>query len=178
MLPQPLASWVSAPHFWIAVGAPAVCWAVVLIAQGLGSRAVGGPPGLRWWALATLATFVGGRWHESADALSLHLVSYVSLLYFLHAYRRTPPRPLEGGALAFFSLLICDIAHAALRLAIEPKGGLFNSAEWLVGVGGAGWGDGLLLLPVSTALVIAYARWRCRAEHSSRGSQAVRRSVA
>lgn len=178
MLPSPLSLWVSAPHFWVAVGAPAVCWAAILAVHGIRSRRVGGPPGLRWWAVATLATFVGGRWHESADALSLHLVSYVSLLYFLHAYRRTPPAPLEGGALAFFSLLICDIAHAALRLAFEPGGGRLASAEWLVGVGGAGWGDGLLLLPVSTALVIAYARWRCRADRSPRGGGPLQGSAA
>lgn len=177
MLYQSLVLWASAPHFWISVGAPAAGWAAVLLTPGLRSVPVGGPAGLCGWALATLATFTGGRWHESVDAVSLHLVSYVSLLYFLHAYRRTPPQPLEGGALAFFSLLLCDIAHAALRQATSADKGRTSPVEWLIGVGGAGWGDGLVLLPTGTALVLAYAHWRARGGLSQRRAAAVRQAT-
>jgi len=151
---QELASWASQEHFWVAVAGPLLCWSLVLFVEswrGSYSREL-----LRCWLWGAAMTFVAGRWEESPEQVSLHLVCAFSLICIFLVYSKKAVPPLLAGSLVFYNLLMNDIAHAMVRAwqgAMDPE-------SFLVGVGGAGSMDGLLVFPLLTTTVLFYANWR------------------
>lgn len=160
---------LTSPATWTLVsylGAPETCLAVVI--PGLASLAILSfytrrgkvSPRLQLlWVLALAVSFCCARWEITADVERLYVYSAFSVACLLLLFRRIYVAPALVYALTFLALWWVDVAHALSR-ALHCGGDL---DRFYVGVGGAGAGDGLLLVPLLTAAAVAYAAARIRA---------------
>lgn len=155
-LPIGIAAWVRTEHFAIAVLFPTMAATVCMWAS---RDAVRG----NFWIFfaAVCATIVVALppvepWLHVLDPepANLHTLPLLPVAYLLLGRYRLPNPALAYGA-TFFSLLIADLvgANAYAQLNGAPAG------SSLVGVGGAGARDGLVLLPIVAAIIT----WSVRA---------------
>jgi hypothetical protein len=149
-----LSLWAVQDHFVVAVLVPLLIWTSILVVEsyrGSYSREL-----LKWWLIGAVITFLTGRWKVSDEGVALHLVCAFSLICFFLVYCKKAVPPLLAGSLVFYNLLMNDIAHAT----VWAWQGRLDATSFLVGVGGAGPQDGLVVFPLLTALVLFYANWR------------------
>jgi hypothetical protein len=110
------------------------------------------------WLLALGISFCCARWEVTGEVQRLYIYSAFSVACLLLLFVRIYVAPALAYALTFLALWWVDVAHA-----------LYRALEWgvdldrfYVGVGGAGAGDGLVLVPLLTAAAIAYGARRIR----------------
>lgn len=111
-----------------------------------------GMAGQVWVAVFSLAlSVVLARVVITPDETSLHIVPGATVAVCYLIWRGHYISPGFAFALTYFSCLPADFFLAQLATGSE-----FNSEC----IGGAGWRDGLLVLPALNALVAMYANWR------------------
>lgn len=111
------------------------------------------------WMLTLGVSFYCARWEITADVQRLYIYSAFSVACLLLLFIRIYVAPALVYALTFLALWWVDVAHALCR-ALECGS---DVDRFYVGVGGAGAGDGLVLVPLLTAAAVAYAAGRIRA---------------
>lgn len=105
-----------------------------------------------WLVVLSLAlTAVLARVSITPEATSLHIVPGATLIVCYLVWCGWYVSPGLAFALTYATSLPVDFF-----LAQAVTGAHFNSEY----IGGAGWRDGLLLLPALTALAVMYANWR------------------
>jgi hypothetical protein len=102
-------------------------------------------------ALSLILSFALARVSITPHEISLHIVPGATLCLCYLAWRGHVISPGLAFALTYASSLPVDVLVAQVAL-----GAQFNTE----GIGGGGWGDGLLVFPTLTALAIVYANWR------------------
>src|SRR5262245_38747055 len=115
------------------------------------------------WFLALGVSFCCARWEVTGEVERLYIYSAFSVACLLLLFVRIYVAPALAYALTFLGLWLVDVGHALFR---ELQWGV-DLDRFYVGVGGAGAGDGLLLVPLLTAAAVAYGAGRIR----SRGEQ-------
>jgi hypothetical protein len=115
------------------------------------------------WVLALAVSYYCARWIVTGEVQQLYIYSAFSVVCALLLYKRIYVPPALAFALTFLSLWWVDVTRAFCR-ALECDVPL---DRFYLGVGGAGARDALLLVPLLTALIVAYAanRMRARGEH-------------
>ncbi len=111
------------------------------------------------WMVALGVSFCCARWEITADVQRLYIYSAFSVACLLLLFIRIYVAPALVYALTFLALWWVDVAHALCR-ALECG---VDVDRFYVGVGGAGAGDGLVLVPLLTAGAVAYVARRIRA---------------
>jgi len=111
------------------------------------------------WVLALGVSFYSARWEITEEVQRLYIYSAFSVACLLLLFVRIYVAPALVYALTFLALWWVDVAHALCR-ALECGA---DVDRFYVGVGGAGAGDGLVLVPLLTAAAVAYAAGRIRA---------------
>lgn len=152
-----LVQYLVAPETWLAVVIPGLASLAILgfyARQGKISRRL-----QLLWLLTLGVSFYCARWEVTAEVERLYIFSAFSVACLLLLFRRVYVAPALVYALTFLALWWVDVAHALFR-ALEYGADL---QRFYVGVGGAGAGDGLVLVPLLTALAVAYAAGRIRA---------------
>lgn len=151
----------------IAVVIPALLSFVFLYARKPGACAE------REWQVFLLGTFVTiavSFWRETEELLALHLLpGYPLILVLARAHHR--PHPLRAYALCYLSLLCADLLCAWLYMGSRGRGW---SADIYLGIGGAGAGDALFIVPPLCAITLALLD---RAERSELGHQPLREAM-
>lgn len=162
---DPLSPWQTATAFaghyfgspepWVAVVLPLVLSLAILLREALAGRYS------RRLCVAYLVslplTYLTARWVVADEQRALLLANPLPLLLLVLAWRRVDVRPGPAFALTFLSCLIVDIACAS---DLVWRMGAESSAGFYLGIGGAGLLDGLVVIPVSTAMLVGYAHWR------------------
>jgi len=111
-----------------------------------------GPADQFWVLVLSLAlTAVLARATITPEVVSLHIVPGATLIVCYLVWSGWYISPGLAFALTYATCLTVDVV-----LAQAVTGADFNSE----GIGGAGWRDGLLLLPTLTALAVMYGNWR------------------
>jgi hypothetical protein len=108
------------------------------------------------WVLTLGVTYYCARWELTSDTAQLYLFSAFSVACLLLLFRRVYVSPALAYALTFLSLWLVDMTCALLR---TLESGASVSGFYL-GVGAAGMRDALFLLPLLTAVAVAYAARR------------------
>jgi len=111
------------------------------------------------WVLLLPIGYYCARWELTPDGVELYTYSAFSVACVLLLFNRISVPPALAYALTFFSLWWVDVTRALCRT-LECDSLL---SQFYVGVGGAGWGDALFLLPLMTAAAVAYASARIQA---------------
>ncbi len=151
-----LVHYLVAPETRLAVLIPGVASLAILgfyVRQGKVSRRL-----QLLWVLTLGVSFYCTRWEVTAEVQRLYIYSACSVACLLLLFRRIYVAPALAYALTFLALWWVDMAHALCR-ALECG----DLERFYVGVGGAGARDGLVLVPLLTALAITYAAGRIRA---------------
>jgi hypothetical protein len=105
-----------------------------------------------WLVVFSLAlTVVLARATVTPEATQLHIVPGATLIICYLVWCGRYISPGLAFALTYATMLPVDFV-----LAQAVTGAHFNSEY----IGGAGWRDGLLVLPALTALAVMYANWR------------------
>lgn len=105
-----------------------------------------------WLVVLSLAlTAVLARVSITPEAISLHIVPGATLIVCYLVWCGFYISPGLAFALTYATSLPVDFFLAQM-----VTGADFNVSA----IGGAGWRDGLLLLPALTALAVTYANWR------------------
>jgi hypothetical protein len=113
------------------------------------------------WIASLAITLCCTRWDYSGDLHQLYIFSAFSIACLIILFRRMYIPPALVYALTFFSLCLVDVAEA-LGHAIKWHLPL-STFYW--GLGGAGVFDALFIVPALTALAVAYAAIRLKAQH-------------
>jgi hypothetical protein len=111
----------------------------------------------KWWVGLTALSCFTVRWAISEDTVSLYILPLFLFYVAWSSYRGQDWSPGHAYAGTYFSLLVVDLL-SAYRL----KNPHVSVLDFYWGVGGAGWGDGLFLFPISSALLVLYVQWRRR----------------
>ncbi len=111
------------------------------------------------WVLALGITYFCARWSISAEVEQLYAYSAFSVVCALLLFKRIYVPPALAFALTFMALWWVDVTRALCR-AVECD---LPLARFYFGVGGAGARDALLVVPLLTAVFVAYATLRIRA---------------
>ena len=111
------------------------------------------------WVLTLGVSFCCARWEVTEEVQQLYIYSAFSVACLLLLFKRIYIAPALAFALTFLALWWVDVICALFR-ALQSGADL---DRFYVGVGGAGAGDGLLLVPLLTGLAVAYAAGRIRA---------------
>ena len=117
------------------------------------------------WILALPISYYCARWVVTPQFEQLYVYSAFSVVCALLLFKRIYIPPALAFALTFLSLWWVDVTRA-LCWALECGARI---EHFYFGVGGAGFRDALLLVPLLTAASVAYAGSRIRA----RGEQLV-----
>jgi len=151
-----LASYLRTRETQVAVLLPGAISLAVLAVYAYGGRI-----SLRlqavWW-LALPISYLCATWVITAQTQSLYIYSAFSVACAVLIFRRVWVPPALAFALTFVSLFFVDMLHALTRALMT--GGSLETFYW--GVGGAGVNDSLFIMPLLTALVIAYGHLRIR----------------
>jgi hypothetical protein len=143
----------SRPETWIAVILPGALSLLILW------RAPGRSAWLTTvWAAMLPLSFAFAVWQTSAEGGQLTIMSAFSIAVLFWLWRGYSMSPPNAFALTFFGLLYVDLMHALLYARAED---LPLSVAYL-GVGGAGAGDALFIVPYLTATAVGYANFRRR----------------
>jgi hypothetical protein len=111
------------------------------------------------WVLALPVSYFCARWIVTPEYQALYIYSAFSVICALLLFKRILVPPALAFALTFLSLWWVDVTRAfcwALECG-EPID------QFYLGVGGAGTRDALFIVPLATALMVAYAARRVRA---------------
>jgi hypothetical protein len=111
------------------------------------------------WMLALGISYYCARWVITPEFETLYIYSAFSIVCALLLFNRVYVPPALAFALTFLALWWVDVAHALCR-ALECNAPI---DRFFLGVGGAGLRDGLLLVPIMTALALGYGALRIRA---------------
>jgi len=151
-----LASYVRARETQVAVLLPGAISLAVLAVYAYGRRI-----SLRlqaiWW-VALPISYLCATWVITEQTQSLYIYSAFSVACAFLIFSRVCVPPALAFALTFVSLFVVDMLHALTRAFMT--GGSLETFYW--GVGGAGMRDSLFIMPLLTALMIAYGRVRIR----------------
>lgn len=134
--------------------AGAVLPALISLGIVLAGRARSGlRPGDQVWlvVLSLALSLVLSRVTITPDGTSLHIVPGATILLCYLVWRGHAISPGLAFALTYATCLPVDFVVARLATGAEFKSEC---------IGGAGWCDGLLVLPALTALAVMYANWR------------------
>lgn len=149
--------YVQSPHVWLTVIMPGLVSLGILafyIRQGKVSHRLQ----LVW--LGTLVVSFGcARWEVTPEVQQLYIYSAFSVACALLLFKRMYLAPPLAYALTYLSLWWVDVVQA-LRHAIVSGTAIDH---FYLGVGGAGATDALVLVPLATAILIAYGVKRIRA---------------
>jgi hypothetical protein len=115
------------------------------------------------WILALAISYYCARWIVTPELQQLYIYSAFSVVCALLLFKRIYVPPALAFALTFLSLWWVDVTRA-LCWALECGAPI---EQFYVGVGGAGMGDALVLVPLLTAASVAYAAGRIRARGES-----------
>lgn len=109
-----------------------------------------------WWAMATGISWYLARWEVTPDTLTLFIIpvyfGYLAVsLYLGHDWN-------AGLAYAqtFASLFFVDMVKALELVSMGHQ----SLTSFFMGVGGAGWHDGLFILPLASVLLVLYVQVR------------------
>jgi hypothetical protein len=117
------------------------------------------------WLLALPVSYFCARWIVTAEYEALYIYSAFSVICALLLFKRILVPPALAFALTFLSLWWVDMTRA-FCWALECGDPI---DQFYLGVGGAGLRDALLIVPLATGLMVAYAARRVR----SRGERLV-----
>jgi len=151
-----LLSYLSAPETQIAVLVPGA-FSLAALVHYMRRRRISLRLQAVWW-LALPITYLCATWVITTEQQSLYIYSAFSVACALLLFGRVYVPAALAFALTFVALLCVDLAHAFTRALIS--GASLDTFYW--GVGGAGARDSLLVMPVLTALVMAYGKLRIR----------------
>jgi hypothetical protein len=115
------------------------------------------------WILALPISYYCARWVVTPDYQQLYIYSAFSVVCALLLFKRIYVPPALAFALTFLSLWWVDVTRA-LCWALECG---MPIEQFYLGVGGAGARDALLVVPLLTAVIVAYAANRIRARGES-----------
>jgi hypothetical protein len=111
------------------------------------------------WILALPISYFTARWVVTSEVEQLYIFSAFSVACALLLFMRIYVPPALAFALTFLSLWWVDVTQAFCRaLECDAPIELFYH-----GVGGAGVGDALVLVPLMTGAFMAYGARRIRA---------------
>jgi hypothetical protein len=113
--------------------------------------------------LALLVSYLTARWVVTSEVEQLYIFSTFSVACAVLLFKRFYVPPALAFALTFFSLWLVDVAQGLCR-ALECDAPI---EHFYRGVGGAGLGDALVLVPLMTAAFVAYGATRIRARGES-----------
>jgi hypothetical protein len=111
------------------------------------------------WVLAVGVSYYLARWETTHEVERLYIYSAFSVACMLLLFYRIYVAPALAYALTFLALWWVDVVQALCRALACGMG----VDRFYLGVGGAGASDALVLVPVLTALAVAYAAGRIRA---------------
>ncbi len=109
-----------------------------------------------WWAVFTGVSSLTARWVHSPDGNELFIVPWFLLLVVVTSYFGHRWSPAHAYSLSFLSVFCVDVWQAYL-LSLT---GVIPSTGFFYGVGGAGFGDGLFLMPFAAVALVGYIAWR------------------
>ena len=151
-----LLAYLHAPETLAAVVLPGILSVAILLGYASAGR-VSRRLMAVWWA-ALPVSYLCAYWVITTETQTLYIFSAFSVAcLFLLFFRKSLP-PALAFALTFMSLLFVDMSHALAR----AMSGHFPIDRFYLGVGGAGWRDALIVVPLITAGMVAYARLRIR----------------
>jgi hypothetical protein len=104
------------------------------------------------WFVALAVTFFFARWEQSEEVQRLYIYSGFSIACLVMLYFRVYISPALAYALTFLSLWWVDITHALCQAVLCN----WDLDRFYVGVGGAGMMDTLFVVPLLTAVSIAF----------------------
>lgn len=107
---------------------------------------------------SSIVAYLFSKSHHTAILLSLFIPPYSFAVIGGWNYAKIILNPFLAAAFTFLSLAAADIVWASQYGLSEQ--GLF--LEKIAGVGGAGWVDGLVLIPVTAFLLQIYCRVRLK----------------
>ena len=143
-------AYLSQEHAWYTFALPWAFVAYWLATERTDARV------LYHWVPCTLWTNVLSWWVLTPDTIQLHMVDvfFFYLAFYLYlGYRITP---LAAYSLTYLSVWVPDMMRSR-----ELVGAGYASAEtYYFGVGGAGLGDGLVVVPLAAAALVHYVAWR------------------
>lgn len=144
------------PSTWVAVFVP-LTLSVALVARAAWRGRF--PPWLAvTWVVCVALSQALSAWVVSTELRSLHVASVFTVAVVMAAYLRVHVDLGLAFGLTHLALLLVDVVEAARYAAVNGE----STAEFFIGVGGAGLLDGLLFFPVTTVVVLAYSRRRYR----------------
>ena len=108
------------------------------------------------WILILPIAYFCARWDSSPDGDTLYTYSAFSIACLVLLFHRIYVPPALAYALTFLSLWWVDVTRALCRT-LECD---IPLSQFYVGVGGAGIRDALFLLPLMTAIAVAYGASR------------------
>jgi len=153
-----LVEYLHSPGTWLTVVIPGLASLAILgfyIRQGKVSFR------LQALWLASLVVSLGcARWEITSEVQQLYIYSAFSVACALLLFKRLYLAPPLAYALTYLSLWWVDVVQA-LRHALVSGNAI---DQFYLGVGGAGLMDALVLVPLLTALGVAYAARRIRAQ--------------
>lgn len=101
--------------------------------------------------------YVTARWEITEETQFLFILPFFAFFCFYLSYKRIEVSPSLAYALTFISGLLIDVLCAIdLSKSMEPG----QQSRFYEGVGGAGFQDGLFILPILSYFVIQYVRHR------------------
>ena len=151
-----LVHWLHLPETRLAVILPGVLSLAILVFYARRGRISDRLQ--RLWMLALPVSFFCARWQDGSGMGALYIYSAFSVTCLLLLFMRVYVSPALAFALTFLSLWWVDVTRALCR-ALECGVPL---DQFYLGVGGAGARDALLVVPLLTAAMVAYAARRIR----------------
>jgi hypothetical protein len=115
------------------------------------------------WILALPISYYCARWVVTPEYEQLYIYSAFSVVCALLLFKRIYVPPALAFALTFLSLWWVDVTRA-LCWALECG---MPIDQFYLGVGGAGARDALVIMPLLTAAIVAYAAGRIRSRGES-----------
>lgn len=115
------------------------------------------------WVPCTIMTYIYSWWVITPDVIQLHMIDIFFFYLAIYLYAGYKISPLSAYALSYLSIVIPDIMRASELIRM----GYADVNTFYFGVGGAGLGDGLVIVPILSAALVHYVAWRRRPSLSS-----------
>lgn len=108
---------------------------------------------------STVMSYMGSHWHiTDDDCRQLFIMPFAFFSVSVMLWARVPVSAATAYAVTFLSMWTVDMAMATQLVQSQEVTWL----SFFFGVGGAGYRDGLALLPIVSAALVHYANWRQR----------------
>lgn len=107
-----------------------------------------------FWLFTTICTYYLTWWVITDESVSLYMVDGFFIYLGFYLWTGSKITPGTAYVLTYFSMWSVDMIRGyELLWHVEPN-------TWYYGVGGAGYKDGLCILPLISAMLIHYVAWR------------------